>query len=244
LKYKGKEIEIIYQDDDIIVLNKPSGLLTIPDRFDKTQISLIELLKAEYEEVLVVHRLDRDTSGIMIFAKNATVHKFLNEKFQSQAIKKIYHAIVTGYFEQDELTINIPITNHPVKKGMMMASIKGKPSLSILKVLEKFRNTTLIEVNLVTGRQHQLRVHCSAIGHPLLVDSLYGLTDSFLLSNIKRRYKLKKHTEEKPVISRITMHSYSIEFEHPKTGEIVLFTAEYPKDLRATLQLLRKYSSL
>jgi 23S rRNA-/tRNA-specific pseudouridylate synthase len=100
----------------------------------------------------------------------------------------------------------------------------------------------LVEVDLVTGRHHQLRTHVAAVGHPLLVDEVYGSLDAFYVSSIKRRYNIKKHVDEKPIISRITMHAYSIEFTHPATKQKMLLQAEYPKDFSATLQILRKYS--
>lgn len=236
-------INIIFEDQDIIVINKPSGLLTIPDRYNHLLPSVISYLKSKYGECFVVHRLDKDTSGVMVFAKNAEAHRKLNLQFDNQQVKKIYHAIVQGILQKDELEVDIPLIQNPNGVGVL-PSIRGKECLSIIKVLERFKVATLVEVNLVTGRQHQLRAHVAAIGHPLLVDDLYGENSAFLLSSIKRRYNLKKNTAEKPIISRISMHSCSIEFLHPSINQMVKFEAPYPKDFEATLEVLRKYAKL
>ena len=237
-------INIIYQDEDIIVLAKPSGVLTIPDRFNKNEPCLYKLLKIEFPDIFVVHRLDKDTSGVIIFAKNAEAHKFINQQFQEHTITKIYHAIVSGIVNKDEMDIDIPIIPHPAKKGLSKPSARGKESLSKVKILERFRLATLVEVNLVTGRHHQLRVHCASVGHPLLVDVDYGSSSEFFLSTIKRRFNLKKDDVEKPIISRITMHAHSIAFIHPSSKEKVCFKTEYPKDIQALIKVLRKYSSM
>lgn len=237
------KIEKIYEDDEIIVINKPSGILTIPDRYNDKLPSIIKILRAQYGDCFVVHRLDKETSGVMIFAKNAESHRNLNLQFDNQEITKIYHAIVQGILDRDELQIDIPLLQNPHGVGVL-PSIHGKECLSIVRTLERFRIASLVEVNLVTGRQHQLRAHVAAIGHPLLVDDLYGENSAFLLSSIKRRYNLKKNSEEKPIISRISMHAFSIEFSHPKTAEKMQFIAKYPKDFEATLEVLRKYAQL
>ncbi len=237
------KIDIIFEDNDIIVINKPSGLLTIPDRYNHLLPSAISYLKSKYDECFVVHRLDKDTSGVIVFAKNAEAHRRLNLQFDNQQVKKIYHAIVQGILQNDELEVDIPLIQNPNGIGVL-PSIRGKECLSIIKVLERFKVASLVEVNLVTGRQHQLRAHVAAIGHPLLVDDLYGENSEFMLSSIKRRYNLKKNTDEKPIISRISMHSCSIEFTHPSSNEVVKFEAAYPKDFEATLEVLRKYAKL
>jgi len=241
---KKELFEIIFEDDDILVINKPAGLLTIPDRYDSTAKSLYTILKNKYEEILTVHRLDRDTSGVLIFAKSTEAHRLLNFQFEHKEVKKIYHAVVSGIVPKNEVRIDIPLIANSGKGGGVLPSARGKESLSILNVVRRYRNATLVEVELVTGRQHQLRAHVAAIGHPLLIDSLYGENTEFYLSSIKRKFNLKKNASEQPIISRITMHSYSISFVHPVKNEIVEFIAEYPKDFRVLIQLLDKYSSL
>ncbi|MBI5324052.1 MAG: RluA family pseudouridine synthase [Ignavibacteriae bacterium] len=237
-------IDIIYEDEFILILNKQSGCLTIPDRYDKSAINLYEVLTKKYSKIFTVHRLDKDTSGVIIFAKDADTHKNLNQQFQDLKVKKIYHAILRGNVQKDEIEIDIPITEDLRQKGKMKPSVRGKNSLTVLKVIERFRNSTLVELNLVTGRHHQIRIHCAAIGHPLLVDELYGNSVEFKVSSLKRNYKIKKGTDEKAIISRITLHSFAIEFEHPDNHKIVIYNAEYPKDFSAVIEVLRKYSGL
>ena len=241
---KNKNIEFIYEDDDIVVLTKPAGVFSIPDRWKKEDANLYTILKEKYGTIFTVHRLDRDTSGVIVFAKHAIAHKHLNQQFQEHTVKKHYHVVVSGVVAEDEIKIDIPLMDHPGKPGQTIPSLRGKESLTIMKVLEKYSGTSLVECNLITGRHHQIRVHCAAIGYPLLVDELYGSSKEFFISSIKRKFKLKKNSEEKPIISRITMHSYQIEFLHPATNLPVTFNSEYPKDFRALLQVLRKYSAL
>jgi len=231
----------IYEDDRIIIVNKPAGLLTIPDRYDETLPSLRAILTEEYEEIFVVHRLDRDTSGIMIFAKDAEAHRNLSMQFEDLSIKKIYHVVADGVIHQDYLEIDIPLMPDPRKPGRSVPSARGKESLTILSVKERYRHGTFAEINLVTGRHHQIRVHLAAIGHPLLIDNFYGNATEFYLSKIKKRFNLKKKDVEKPIIARITMHAFSLGFKHPDDDREVSFEAEYPKDFAALLQVLGKY---
>ncbi|MFN3269565.1 MAG: RluA family pseudouridine synthase [Candidatus Kapaibacteriota bacterium] len=238
----NKLYQILYQDDDIIVVDKASGVLSIPDRFDKNIPNLRMLLEEKFGRIWVVHRLDKETSGIMVFARNAESHKDLNTQFEELNVEKIYHAFVSGWIAEDEFDIDIPLLTDPSNKGRTIPSARGKEALTKVRVLERFSIATLIECNLVTGRHHQIRVHCATVGNPLLVDDIYGKNEAFFLSHIKRRYNLKKGEEEKPIIDRLTLHAYSLKFRHPKTQEIVEFIAQYPKDFSALLNVLRKYS--
>ncbi len=239
----NNNLDIIFEDDSIVILSKPAGVLTIPDRYDKEAVNLRKLLETKYGKIFVVHRLDRDTSGVMIFAKDAESHRILNQQFQDNQVEKLYHVVVSGIVPKDEISIDIPLVADSFKLGQTKPSSRGKQSLTILKVLEHYRIATLVECNLITGRHHQIRVHCKAIGHPLLVDALYSETKEFFLSSIKRKFNLKKDSVELPVISRVSMHSSKISFLHPVTNEKVTYEAPYPKDFQAMLRVLRKYSS-
>jgi RluA family pseudouridine synthase len=226
-----------------VVVNKPSGLLAIPDRYDESLPSVKSLVRERFGHAYTVHRLDRDTSGVMIMALTPEAHKALSMQFEGHAVTKTYLAVVSGVVDRDEIAIDIPIAADTRRKGLMKPSAKGKEAHTILRVLERFRLATLVECDLITGRQHQIRVHCSAIGHPLLVDPDYGRTEAFLLSTIKRRYNLAKGKEERPIIDRLTLHARRIGFTHPATGEHLTVEAEPPKDFQATLQVLRKYAA-
>ncbi len=234
---------IIFEDDDIIVLNKPAHYLTIPDRFVAERPNLTSFLKNRLDEVFTVHRLDKETSGVIIFAKNAAAHRNLSMQFEARTIDKIYFALVEGSVHKEEGEINQPIANNMRDKGRMIIAKRGKPSLTLFKVIERFKNYTLVEANIKTGRTHQVRVHFEVIGYPLAVDSLYGRKDAFLLSEVKmKKYRRSKDVyEEKPLMSRTTLHAAKITFQHPTTNESMTFEAELPKDFRAVLNQLRKW---
>ncbi len=234
---------IIFEDNDIIVLNKPAHYLTIPDRFVAERPNLTSFLKDRLDEVFIVHRLDKETSGVILFAKNAEAHRNLSMQFEARTVDKIYLALVEGSVHKEEGEINQPIANNMRDKGRMIIAKRGKPSLTLFKVIERFKNYTLVEANIKTGRTHQVRVHFEIIGYPLAVDSLYGRKDAFLLSEVKmKKYRRGKDAfEEKPLMSRTTLHAAKVTFRHPTTNESMTFEAELPKDFRAVLNQLRKW---
>jgi 23S rRNA pseudouridine1911/1915/1917 synthase len=237
------KLEILYADAAMVVVNKPAGLLSIPDRFDQTLPSVKVMVREQFGSAYVVHRLDRETSGVMLMPLTPEAHRALNDQFEHHTVVKTYEAIVSGIVDKDEMTIDIPITPDTRRKGLMKPSAKGKEARTVLRVLERFRLATHVECDLITGRQHQIRVHCSAIGHPLLVDADYGTSSSFLLSSIKRRYNVSKGETERPLIDRLTLHARRIAFDHPETQQRMTIEAPPPKDFSATLQVLRKYAA-
>jgi len=239
---KANQLEIIFENENIIAINKPSGLLTIPDRYNHALPSVYELLKEKEQNIFTVHRLDVGTSGILLFAKTPEAHNNLNEQFSNHTVKKIYTAVLEGVLHQDRQEIDIPLLQNPNKKGGVIPSARGKASLTILNTVERFRNATLVNAELKTGRLHQLRAHTAAIGYPLLVDDFYGNSKEFFVSSIKRRFNIKKEGSELPLISRPTMHATEISFI-ALSGEELTLTAKLPKDFSALIQVLRKYSS-
>jgi len=237
---------ILFQDDDIIVVNKPAEFLSIPDRFIAEKPSLVSFLKNEkdQDEVFVVHRLDRETSGVIIFAKNKEAHRDLSMQFENRTVNKIYLVLVEGNVHKEEGEIAQPIANNMRDAGRMIVAKRGKPSLTLYKVVERFKNYTLLEANIKTGRTHQVRVHFESIGYPLAVDELYGRKKAFLLSEIKlKKYRRGKNTEERPLMSRTTLHAFQLTFTHPTTKEEMTFKTELPKDFRAVLNQLRKWGT-
>lgn len=238
-----KKLDILHADDDVILVNKPSGMLTIPARFDRSKASLQELLQAKYGTAMTVHRLDRETSGILIFARNEAAHKHLSMQFQKHSTDKFYLGLVDGVVHHEEGEIDKPIGEHPQIKGKMHITNRGKASLTFYRVLEHFKNFTLLEAQIKTGRTHQIRVHFQSIGYPLAVDALYGRREGFMLSEIKgRKFRSGKFSEEeRPLMSRTALHAYRLRFDHPTTGERLTFVAEPPKDLSAVLKQLRKW---
>lgn len=233
---------ILYQDDDIIIVNKPAHYLTIPDRFVAEKPSLVSFLKDRFEEVFVVHRLDKETSGVILFAKNKEAHRDLSIQFENRTVNKIYLALVEGNVHKEEGEIAQPIASNMRDSGKMIVAKRGKPSLTFYKVAERFKNYTLVEANIKTGRTHQVRVHFESIGYPLAVDELYGRKKAFFLSEVKlKKYRRGKDVEERPLMERTTLHAYQLTINHPTTKEEMTFNAELPKDFRAVLNQLRKW---
>jgi 23S rRNA pseudouridine1911/1915/1917 synthase len=233
-------IPVLFEDASCIVLDKPAPLLTIPDRYNHAENNLAALLREKFTDIFVVHRLDRETSGVILFAKNAEAHKKLCAAFEDRLVRKKYLAIVNGTPKETKGIIELALAEHPAKKGGMIVSKKGKESVTEFAVLESLGNFSLVEASPLTGRTHQIRVHLHAIGHPLAVDPVYGTRKEFFLSEIKQKFKYTKDTEEKPLVSRCTLHSSSLTFPHPVSGEMITIESPLPKDLNALLAQLRK----
>jgi 23S rRNA pseudouridine1911/1915/1917 synthase len=232
---------IVFENDEIIAINKSSGLLTIPDR-EQSERSLKDMLIEKYGVIFTVHRLDKDTSGLVLFAKNDRTHKYLSQLFEERKVEKYYLGIVLGRPAALSGTIEAPIAEHPVNKGMMVVHRSGKPSTTGYEVLEASNHYSLVSFRLYTGRTHQIRVHSKNIGHPLACDPLYGDGKPVLLSSIKKNFKLSRHDEsERPIISRLALHSYKLVFEDQQGTRIDL-QAEMPKEFRALMQQLKKLS--
>lgn len=230
-------IDFLYEDSDLVVISKAAGILTVPGRYGD-EPSIRGILEMRLGEIWVVHRLDRDTSGVMVFAKNAAAHRELSMEFEAQRVVKLYHAVLAGVVEKD-VAVDLPLAISG--EGKVSPSPDGKPSLTVIKVLRRFRAATLVECNLVTGRQHQIRAHCAAIGHPLLVDDVYGNAAAFYLSSLKRHYRNRE--TERPVLQRLSMHSHSIAFRHPSHGDERTHIAPYPKDFKSLVKILDKYAA-
>ena len=231
---------ILREDDAIIIINKPTGLLVLPDRFDRTLVNLYELLKETFGTIFIVHRIDRETSGVVLFAKTAEMHAMLNTAFEHRQVEKTYRAIVVGSPNTDSGRIDLPIAEneHGVKK-MRIDRKNGKEAITDYKIIEKFNDHALVEAKPHTGRTHQIRVHLSAIGMPILADSLYGNSSWFFLSSVKRNYK--SNGEEKPLLARTALHAFSLLFMNPVTGEKMFVEAPIPKDMETVLKVLKKY---
>lgn len=234
--------ELIHEDEHFLVVNKPAGLLTIPDRSGNKD-NLLNALERKYAKVFIVHRLDRETSGIICFARTEAAHRNLSLQFEHHTADKFYLALLDGVLHHDEGEIDKPIGEHPAVSGKMAIVNSGKPSFTFYRVLERFKHYTLAEALIKTGRTHQIRVHFQSIGYPLAVDALYGRRPAFYLSAIKgKAYKTGKYSEdERPLMDRTSLHSSRLRIDHPATGERMEFKAELPKDFAAVLSQLRKW---
>ena len=220
-------IDIIYEDEDLIILNKKSGMVVHPanGHYKGTLVNALlyrySLNSGDKLRPGIVHRLDKDTSGVMVVAKNEWAHEKLSSMISKKEVVRKYLAIVSGVIKNDSGTIDAPIgrdlTN---RQKMAVTDVHGKDSITHFKVLERFHNHTLIECKLDTGRTHQIRVHMSYIGYPVLNDPLYGKgkADSF----------------------GQMLHSYSIQFLHPRTGKELFYQVDPPKEFQDKLEELRK----
>lgn len=202
-----------------------------------------QLLQEKYGQIFTVHRLDRGTSGLIIFAKNETTHQHLSRQFEERTTEKIYYGILLGTLSNPKGDINAPISEHPVKKGLMTVHRKGKESLTEYEVMEDYGILSWVRFRIHTGRTHQVRVHAKYIGHPVACDDLYGDGKPIFLSTIKSKFKLGKNVEEeRPLLDRLALHAFSLKFEDEK-GNAQSLEATIPKDLRAVLQQLKKWKT-
>lgn len=231
-KIKIEDI-ILWEDEDYFVLNKPPFVSTLQDRNDA--VHLLALAKQYSNDAQACHRLDKDTSGAIAFAKNPEAYRHLSMQFEKREVTKIYHAVADGIQNfQDEL-VDAPI----LKKEDGIAKISkqnGKPAQTYFTSLTSFRFHTLIECRPVTGRMHQIRVHLAFLKAPITGDEQYG-GKPFFLSSVKRGFNLKKATEEQPLINRMALHAYALEFTNLKGGKVRV-EAPYPKDMQALLRQL------
>ena len=235
------KLDLLYEDDDLLFVNKPPGLLSIPDRYGRELDNLYQQLNKHFGKVYIVHRLDKETSGILCFGKHEDAHRQLSYQFEHRTVDKYYYTLVEGRMHQEEGRIEKPIAPSPNMSGKMIVSAKGKPSLTLFKVIEYFRNFTLVEANIKTGRTHQIRVHFDAFGYPLAVDPMYSRRTAFFLSEIKRKYRSGKEKEERALMTRSTLHAQRLSLDHPTTGERMHVEAPLPKDFKAVLNQLRKW---
>jgi len=237
--FRGLGGQIIFENDSFVAVNKPAGLLSIPDR-EQTQTSLKDILLEKYGSIFTVHRLDKDTSGIIIFAKTEAAHKYFSQLFEERKIEKYYMGLVHGIPASKKGNIDAPIAEHGTQKGFYIVHQRGKPSVTDYEVIAENKTFSLVQFQLHTGRTHQIRVHCKNIGHPLACDELYGDGKPVMLSSIKKKYKLSKHDEEeRPMLNRLALHSYRLKFTDAD-GKVIDLEAELPKDIRALLQQLKK----
>lgn len=232
--------ELVFENEYFVAINKPSGLLSIPDREGK-DISLKIILKEKYNEIFTIHRLDKDTSGIIVFAKDEQTHKYLSGLFEDRETEKYYIGLVHGIPSHESGSVDAGIMEHPTKRGVMVTNKKGKNALTDYTVIETLGNFSLMQFRIHTGRTHQIRVHMKHVGHPIVCDAVYGTGEPVLLSTIKKKFNLSKYEdEERPLFNRLALHAERLVFTDQQ-NTIHNLEAPIPKDMRALLQQLRKW---
>jgi 23S rRNA pseudouridine955/2504/2580 synthase/23S rRNA pseudouridine1911/1915/1917 synthase len=235
-------IEVLFEDADLLAINKPAGVLSVPDRWDKEKENLVAILQSQRpgQYLANVHRLDRNTSGTFLLAKNTEAFRRVARQLRERSTRKLYLALVLGDVVAPERVIELPIGPHPKRAGLVRIDERnGKPARSIVRLKEKFRGFAFVEVEIESGRQHQVRVHCQAIGHPLVGDADYG-GRPLLLSQIKRKYRLKEGREERPLMGRPALHAASLTLAAPP----LTITAPMPKDFTVSLKYLRMFAGM
>jgi 23S rRNA pseudouridine955/2504/2580 synthase/23S rRNA pseudouridine1911/1915/1917 synthase len=236
---KMKRWTIVHEDEDIVVVNKPALYLSIPDRYDNGIPNIKTILQERRPEIYVNHRLDKETSGLILFTKNAEAHKHLSDQFEHRKLTKIYKAIVTNTPPEPVGQIDLAMSKTAHSKKGMALNAKGKPATTKYRVLESFDNYCYLDIKLLTGRMHQIRLHMSSIYCPIACDRMYGDGQPVLLSRIKRKYRRSGDVEH-PLMDRTALHASDLEFTHPRTNEKISLTADLPKDMNAVLYQLRK----
>ena len=231
---------VLYVDDSLLVVNKPAGLPSLPDGYQAQAPHLRSVLEPIYGRLWTVHRLDRETSGAVVLARSPQVHRALNTQFQERQAAKVYHALVIGSPSWAEQMVDAPLLPNGDRRHRSIVTGKGKPAVTLLRVLEGYNGYALVEAQPKTGRTHQIRLHLAHLGHPIVVDGLYGNGEGLFLSAIKPGYRGNK-AGEPALLGRLGLHAWSLAFAHPSSGERVSFIAPYPKDFQRTLQQLRKH---
>lgn len=236
-------IPILYQDDSLLAIDKPAGLPTLPDGYDPSAPYVRGLLEPVYGRLWIVHRLDRDTSGVLLLARTAEAHRFLNAQFDQRQASKVYHALVVGSPEWGMKTVDLPLrvdVGHKHRTAVDMQ--RGKPAVTQFRVLQRFAPGwslcayALIKAVPLTGRTHQIRAHLTAVGYPILADDLYGS----YLESAQEVGRIANPAHEPVLMPRLALHALQLNIEHPALHTHLHFKAPYPEDFAQAVEQLRK----
>lgn len=228
---------ILHEDDNLIVVNKPPYLSTLDDR-DGGETNVLRLAKKYHADAQICHRLDRDTSGLLLIAKNPETYRLVSMEFERRRVNKIYHAVIAGTHVFDDLLVDLPILNMG-NKNVTIDRARGKAAETYFKSLRYFKHYTLVECRPITGRMHQIRVHLATQRAAIVGDTMYHGKPVYLSQIKKRGFTLAKGEEEQPMMKRFALHAREVSFAID--GQEYHFEAPYPKDFATLLKQLEKY---
>jgi 23S rRNA pseudouridine1911/1915/1917 synthase len=233
---------VLHADADLLVVEKPAGALSVHGRGEHpllAELLIAAKLAPEDEPFRIVHRLDLEASGVMVYARTLEAQRSLTAQFEARTVEKTYVALVRGYV-MAEGEIDRPLRNDDDGTRARVDIKRGREAVTRYSIIERVTGHTVLECRPLTGRLHQIRAHLASIGHPLAVDPLYGGAERIMLSTYKPGYKPSTRHEERPLIARLTLHAARIAFDHPAGTGRVTYESPVPKDLKATITQLRR----
>ena len=227
---------VLFENQDYILINKPPFISTLEDRNEPTNI--LSLVREVEPDPQVCHRLDKDTSGVLAIARNPEAYRHLSMQFENREVSKTYHAVADGTHNFENRLVDAPILK--LADGTVRIARDGKLAQTYFTTQQVYKNHTLIKCNPITGRMHQIRIHLSLLKAPITGDETYG-GQPFFVSSVKRKFNLKKMTDEQPLMKRMALHAFSLEFAL-LNGEKIVVEAPYPKDFKALIKQLESNS--
>lgn len=240
MKYPNFKDLILFENDDYIIVNKPPFVASLDERTAAGEVNILRLAKQYSADAQVCHRLDKETSGAIVIAKNPEAYRNLAMQFERRKVTKVYHAVVDGQFQFDELFVDLPILNDG-NKNVTIDRIEGKRAETYFNTLKHYKHYTLVECKPITGRMHQIRIHLATQRAAISGDHMYKGKPVFL-SAIKRGYRIAKNEEEQPIMKRFALHAKEITFKGLDEQEIKV-EAAYPKDFATLIKLLDKFDA-